>query len=99
MVKKKGGGECKRSTVLAEPRELLPKGADKGQEGRTSLREQRFPMGVSFWEGFLEEVTPSCVTDEDFWGTGKTFQEADSVSKGMEVRSSEVSGQEATRIF
>lgn len=41
---------------LADPREL-PEGPDKGQKNRISLWEQRFPMGVGFWEGFLEEVT------------------------------------------
>lgn len=47
----------KRGTVLAEPTQL-PKSLDKGQESRTRLQDQRFPIGVDFWEGFLEEVTP-----------------------------------------
>lgn len=49
-------------------------------------------MGVGFRDAFWKRCSSSCVTDEDFWGMGKVFQEADSVSRAMEARCSKVSG-------
>lgn len=94
----RAGGEKEniKKHCLAKARDQRVAGGYR-QEPEECLWKQRFPMGVSFWGRLSGGGNPplpvSYITDEDFWGVGKAFQEGDSVSKGMEVRYREMSGQ------